>query len=137
MRVLKTCQALQSRGAGERPPPTNLSPLTPLHTFMALKSLSAKYSGVLRMHFTEKREEEVELFWLPRDGLGWPDPFFVFTPWGPPSTNPRRTQVPDNLRSHPLLTQTQGIKKSGTGHNWVVHLKAHFIFPVLWGFVGN
>lgn len=32
---------------------------TPPRTFMALNSLSAKYSAVLRIHFTEKRKEEV------------------------------------------------------------------------------
>ena len=60
-------------GMGIDPPHPHPSwfPPTPPHTFMALNSLSAKYSGVLRIHFTEKREEEAELFWrsLGRGGL--------------------------------------------------------------------
>lgn len=83
---------LQSPGDGQRTPPTSSFPETPPHTFMALKSLSAKYSGVLRIHFTEEREGEVELFWLPQNALGWPDPgfFFFFNPLGTTKCKPRK-----------------------------------------------
>lgn len=44
---------------------------------MALKSLSAKYSGVLRIHFTEEREEEAVILAASEAGYsGWTPSFF-------------------------------------------------------------
>lgn len=46
---------------------------------MALKSLSAKYSGVLRIHFTEEREEEAVILAASEAGYsGWTPSFFSF-----------------------------------------------------------
>lgn len=109
---------------------------------MALKSLSAKYSGVLRIHFTEEREEEVELFWLPQNGLGWPDPFFFFfNPLGTTKCKSRKnpgSRYPEAAAPPcppQLVRHTQSMKKSGTGllKCGLCILKIHFIFLVLWG----
>ena len=79
---LQTCQSISTVPWGWAETSSHkLFPTDPTHTFMALKSLSAKYSEVLRIHFTEKREGEVELFWLPWTGLGRHDPF-LFSPLG-------------------------------------------------------
>lgn len=51
---------------------------------MALKSLSAKYSGVLRIHFTEEREEEAVILAASEGGVQRLDPFFLFFLGGHP-----------------------------------------------------
>lgn len=63
----------------------------PPRTFMALKSLSAKYSGVLRIHFTEEREEEaVSYSGCLRRGIQWLDLLLSFHSSGVTQFKPRK-----------------------------------------------
>lgn len=89
-------------------PPRTAFTSHPSRTFMALKSLSAKYSGVLRIHFTEKKGEGVS-------GGGW-GALPVSTAQGATKSKPRKNLAPDNLQPQstpdlPTCTATPGGKE--------------------------